>query len=177
MRRSPLAARSATACARQPTVMRMPHGSLMQSLQQSRYCSSFEYCTTGFLLGVTSTILAGCAQDLEAQGDRPRVVKPLIVLADYHETYGPAEAWEAKDALLWCQISNLHPILISFGDPDLFEEVKQTKTREVFVESTSDEDLHTAFQVAGEFVQVRHGPYWIIISSLGLPVTESAVQF
>ena len=109
----------------------------------------------GSLLGVTSTIMAGCAQDLEAQGDRPGVVKPLIVLSDYHESYGPGEAWEAKNALLWCQISNLHPILIAFGDPDLFEEVKQIKTREVFVESTSDEDLHKAFQVAGELVQVR----------------------
>ena len=155
MRRSPLAARSAIACAQQPTAMRVPRGSLMRSLQQSRYCLSLGYFTIGFLLSVTFTTLAGCAQDLEAQGDRPGVVKPLIVLADYHESYGPAEAWEAKNALLWCQISNLHPILVSFGDPDLFEEVKQTKTREVFVESTSDEDLHKAFQVAGEFVLVR----------------------
>lgn len=95
-------------------------------------------------------------QDLESQGPRPSVIKPLLVLTDIHREYGSAEAFEAKNALLWCEIPLLSPILISTGDPDVFDDVRQTKTREVFVETTSDNDLRKAFQVVGEHMQVCH---------------------
>ena len=93
-------------------------------------------------------------QDIESQGPRPAVIKPLLVLTDMHQVYGIAEAFDVKNALLWCEIPCLSPILISAGDPDVFDDIRQTKTREVFVESTADEDLSRAFQVAGEHLQV-----------------------
>lgn len=100
------------------------------------------------------------------------MVKPLLVLTDYHDSYGAAGAFEAKNALLWCHIPHMYPILVSLGDPDVFEDVKQTKTREVFVESTTDKDLHKAFQVASEHLQVctkhSHVPHSALLQRNGL---------
>lgn len=97
-------------------------------------------------------------QDLETQGQRPGVLKPLIVLSDTHMEYGRADGFEAQSALLWSEVAHLYPILIAAGDNEMFAGVKQTRTREVVVDGTEDSDLYDAFQVAGEHLQASFAP-------------------
>lgn len=92
-------------------------------------------------------------EELEARGEQRGVIKPLLVFTDYHSLHGKADAHDAKRALLWCNVPNVHPCLISCGDPRTFLDVRSVASREISVGGTDNRSIQEAIEVAGEWLQ------------------------
>jgi len=74
------------------------------------------------------------------------------------QVHGKADAHDAKRALLWCNVPNVHPMLVSCGDPSTFLDVRSVSSREVSVGGTEEACIKEAFEVAGEWLQVDPPP-------------------